>query len=164
VVTKKRIAHFIRNVLISILVLIVVFVGAGAIYTWVVGKSAKPVPTVTEDTTTVKTTTIKSPQIDPNAPESVSVQSLTTPVAPGENASVLIKTNPGSWCTIIVSYNEVNSKDSGLVGKTSDEFGSVTWTWTVDASAPEGKWPVKVTCVRNSKSAVVIGDLIVKAN
>ncbi len=145
------------------LVLVVMFVGAGAVYTWVVGKSTKPAPTVTQEETTVKATTIKSPQIDPNAPESASVQSLTTPVAPGQNASVLVKTNPGSWCTIIVSYNEVNSKDSGLVGKTSDEFGSVTWTWTVDVSAPEGKWPVKVTCVRNSKSAVVIGDLVVQA-
>ena len=161
-VTKKRILKTIRNIVISILVLVVLFIAAGALYTWVMGQSVKPVATIEETATPATNVAIKRPQIDPNAAESASVQSLTTPVVPGENASVTIKTNPGSWCTIIVTYNEVKSADSGLIGKTSDEYGSVSWTWTVEASAPVGKWPVKVTCLRNSKSAVVIGDLVVK--
>jgi len=161
---KKRILKFLRNVAISIVVLVVLFIGAGAIYTWVMGKTAQPVATVEESVATAPKSTLQRPQVDPNAAESASVQSLTSPVAPGENASVTIKTNPGSWCTIIVKYNEVKSTDSGLVGKTSDEYGSITWTWTVESSTPEGKWPVNVTCLRNSKSAVVIGDLVVKAN
>lgn len=159
--SKKRIARTIRNVSISIVVLLVVFVGAGIAYTWFMGRT--PAAEVTTDTTEeTPIPTIKHVEQAENVPVSASVQSLTSPVAPGENASIIIKTNPGSWCTISVMYNKIPSTDSGLKGKTADEFGIATWAWTVEASRPTGKWPVTVTCLRNKLSAVVIGDLIIK--
>lgn len=160
-VSKKRIGRFIRNVSITIVVLLVLFVGAGVLYTWFVGKS-QPTVTSVEETESTEQPTIKKAEIDPKAPESASIQSLSTPVIPGDNASIIVKTNPGSWCTITVVYNKIPSKDSGLIGKTSDDFGVVSWSWTVESTAPVGKWPVTVTCLRNKLSAVVIGDLIVK--
>lgn len=158
--SRKRITRFIRNVSISIAVLLVICIVIGLVYTWFIGKSQPVIAPVVEPTAT-KTTT-KRTEVSPNIPESASVQSLTSPVMPGENASVIIKTNPGSWCTITVMYDKTLSKDSGLTGKTADEFGSVTWAWTVDSTASVGTWPVTVTCLRNKLSAVVVGDLVVK--
>lgn len=158
---KKRALRFIRNLVISIVVLLIVFVGAGVAYTWYVGQQKVVPVSVEEDATSTEPVTTTRPSIDPKAPESASIQSLTSPITPGTNVSVVVKTNPGSWCTIKAVYNKVPSKDSGLYGKASDEYGSVSWTWTVESTVPVGKWPVTVTCVRNEKSAVVVGDLIV---
>ncbi|MDB5167065.1 MAG: exported protein of unknown function [Candidatus Saccharibacteria bacterium] len=158
-VTKKRIIRSIRNTVISILALLILFVGTGLIYTWVMGRSTPTTPAVATTSTTVPV--VKHVEPGANVQESASVQSITSPIVPGDNASIIVKTNPGSWCTITVVYDKTPSKDSGLGGKTSDDFGSVTWTWTVESTVPLGKWPVTVTCLRNKLSAVVVGDLVV---
>lgn len=154
---KRRVIVFIRNFFIAVLSLIVLVIAAGLIYTWVMGKRA-PVTTVQEPETSV-VPEIKPVRPGENTPESASVQSLLSPVAPGDNTTVIIKTKPDSTCTISVEYNKIPSTDSGLKPKVADEFGSLSWTWTVEPSAPVGKWPVKVTCTYAEKSAVVIGDL-----
>lgn len=159
-ITKKRVIRSIRNTVISIAALLVLFVGAGLIYTWFVGHNT-PTKQIVAETTTAPTPVIKHVDPGTNVPEGASVQSITSPVMPGDNASVIVKTNPGSWCTITAMYNNVPSKDSGLSGKTSDDFGSVSWTWTVEATVPVGTWPVTVTCLRNKLSAVVVGNLVV---
>jgi hypothetical protein len=126
------------------------------------GQHAKVKETIVPVKTTTKPTATGPVQLAPNAKEGVAVQSLSSPVAPGENASIYIHTNRDSKCTITVVYNKIPSKDAGLAPKTADEFGLVSWSWTVEASAPVGKWPVTVTCEWNKKIAVVIDDLIVK--
>jgi hypothetical protein len=145
---------------LSIVVLAVVFVGGGLGYTWYMGQ--QPVDTtaaIAEPVVTKPAPEIKPVKPSANAKESASVQMLTSPVAPGANASISVKTNPASKCTIKVEYNKILSTDSGLTAKTADEFGMVSWTWTVEETAPLGKWPVKVTCTYNKKSAFVQGDL-----
>ncbi len=159
--TRARIARFIRNIAISAGILLVLFIGGGAAYTWYMGRtntsSVAVVPVQSADVAPV----IKHVQPAANVNESASIQSLTSPIVPGSNASVTIKTNPNSLCTISVEYNLVASKDSGLSAKTADDFGMVTWAWTVEPSVPLGKWPVKITCAYNKKSAFVQGDLVV---
>jgi hypothetical protein len=105
--------------------------------------------------------TIKAIKPATNAVVGASVQEITIPVAPGANASISIKTVPTASCNISVIYDKTASKDSGLSVKRADDFGIITWTWTVDKSAPIGTWPVKVTCTYNKKSAVVQADLLV---
>jgi hypothetical protein len=162
---KKRILKFIRNVAISIVVLAAMIVGIGVVYTWLTGKNKVPAAVTTVDTSTASNATLPPPvQPAANAQEGVSIQSLTSPVAPGDNASVIAQTNAGSWCTISVTYGTTKSTDSGLKAKTADAYGSVTWAWTVESSVPVGKWPATITCTRNSKSGVVIGDLVVTNN
>ncbi len=149
------------KVLVGVLLLVVLLVGGGAAYTWYMGRNTPAAePPAVEGTSDIK----KKPFFEPSKPAAnanvgVSVQSLTSPVAPGENASITIRTLPGAECTITVEYNKVKSTDSGLVAKVADEYGMVDWTWTVDASAPKGKWPVDVTCSRGEKSGMVRGDL-----
>src|SRR5689334_10995980 len=91
----------------------------------------------------------------------VAVHSLSSPIAPGSQASILIRTTPTATCKITAKYKEVLSTDPGLVDKTADEYGMADWSWFVEDTVPEGKWPVEVTCTFGEKSARVIGDMVV---
>jgi hypothetical protein len=155
-----RLKKFIRNTLISMGSLIILSVGAGVAYTWYNGQNP-PVDTSAQSVAmeTPTAPVMRHTQPAPNAPESAAVEAITSPVQPGSNASITVKTNPTSACTIAVTYNNVPSKDSGLSPKVADEYGIVSWTWTVESSVPVGKWPAKVTCVYNKKSAMVQADL-----
>ncbi len=159
---KSRLFRFLRNVIISFVVLLILLIMAGVAYTWYMGQNDKDIP-VTAPIKTTTPTIAKPTMPGPNAKEGASVQTITSPVAPGENSSISVKTNPESVCKIKVEYNKVASTDSGLVAKTADEYGIVSWSWTVGPATPVGKWPVTVTCVWNNKSAVVVGDLVVEA-
>lgn len=161
---RRAIIKFIIKTLISAVILIILAVAAGVLYTWYVGQqdNSKYIDKAKEPVVTK--TTVKAPvQQAANAKASASVQSLTSPVNPGSNAGVTVRTNPEATCKITVVYNKIASKDSGLVDKKADEYGMVDWTWTVEESVPVGKWPVTVTCSLDEKrSAVVVGDLIIE--
>jgi flagellar basal body-associated protein FliL len=158
---KKRIMRFIRNLFIGIGVLLIIAIVAGVAYTWYMGRNS-----TVADIEAPKPVDTTLPLVAPSTPASnakigSAVQVLTSPVAPGSNATITIKTNAKANCKITVVYNEVASKDSGLYAKTADEYGVASWTWTVAKDVPIGKWPVTVTCVNDTKSAVVVGDLVV---
>lgn len=148
---------------ISIVSLLVVFVGGGVAYTWYMGQQVPESPAAIAAPVEARTAPVIKP-VKPaaNAPVSASVQNLTSPVAPGANASLTIRTRPEAKCNITVEYDKVASTDSGLSAKVADDFGMVSWTWTVEDTAAIGKWPVKVLCVYKDKSAAVQADLEVK--
>lgn len=153
-----RLPRSVRNALISALVLLVLIVGAGVAYTLLAGG------TDTTVTPPPRQTATKEPVIKPKKPaadakEGAAIEMLTSPVAAGSNASVNVRTNAGSTCSILVTYAGVKSTDSGLKPKTADDFGAVSWAWTVGSTVPAGNWPVKVTCVYHGRSAVVQSDL-----
>lgn len=151
--------------LATVLVLGGFLVGGGVAYTWYVGKNAPPAePELKpEDFVKAKSNPLPVPtKPSPAAVVGVSVQSLTTPVKPGANAAITVKTNPEAKCSISVKYKDVPSTDSGLSQKVADEYGLVSWSWGVEESAPEGKWPVDVTCANAKNSGMVRGDLEVK--
>lgn len=156
---KASVKKTIRTISITTGSLLVLAIIAGLAYTWFIGRT--PVAVVPLDTSTIIQPVIKRTPVADNVQESASVQYITSPITPGTNAMVTVKTNPASTCTISVVYNKTASTDSGLSTKISDEYGSVTWAWTVEPTVPLGKWPVKVTCARGKLSAVVIGDLVV---
>jgi hypothetical protein len=158
---RVRIPKSVYVPIASIMILLVLFVGGGIVYTWYVGQhSNQNISPPSETPAETQTVPIAKPiKPAPNANVGASVQMLTSPVAPGSNASINVKTTPTANCKILVEYNKVASKDSGLVPKTADEYGVISWTWTVESTVPVGKWPVKVTCEYNGKSAVVQGDL-----
>jgi cytoskeletal protein RodZ len=158
---KKRALRTARNIAISTAVLLVLVVGAGVAYTWYMGQQAPVSTAITAEPEPVSQVTIKPTQPAANAPVGASIQMMTSPVAPGSNVSATIKTTPTATCTILVEYDKVASKDSGLSKKVADDFGVVMWTWTVEETVPVGKWPVTITCALGKKSGVVIGDLVV---
>lgn len=158
---RSRAFRVLRNIAVAFMILLVILLAVGVAYTWYMGQhgikntpaDAKPIKQKVQ---------AKGPtKPSPNAKVGVSVQLLTTSVSPGANASISIKTNPDAKCTITAVYNKVPSKDSGLIPKTADEYGMVSWSWTVENTAPLGKWPVTVTCANSKNSGMVVGDLVV---
>lgn len=150
-----------RNTMISVVALLLLAVGGGVAYTWYMGQDESDLSAIAAPVEAEPAPVITHLKPAANAKVGAAVQMLTSPVAPGSNASITVKTNPDAVCTITVIYDKTASKDSGLSTKTADEFGVLSWAWTVEASAPLGKWPVKVTCTYNKQSAVVQGDLVV---
>lgn len=130
-------------------------------YTWFMGQKGVESAAVATPVEAKPAPVIKPTKPAANARVGAAVHMLTSPVPPGSNASITVKTLATAKCTIVVEYNKVASKDSDLVAKTADEYGMVSWTWTVGESVPLGKWPVKVTCAYNKSSAMVQGDLVV---
>lgn len=151
---RKR---FIRT-LITTVILLLVFVGAGLGYTWYMGRY-KPTKVVETPTPPSKTILPPPKTVDENAKVGVSSQMFTDKVALGKNASISIKTNPLAACSIKVEYNKEASTDSGLVPKKADEYGIASWGWTVETSRPLGKWPVTVTCANAKNSGVLTLDM-----
>lgn len=156
---KVRFPKALRNILISVASLLLLAVGTGIAYTWYMGHGSV---VNTQSTTTVApelAPVIKHTQSAPNAKVGLAVRMITSPVVPGSNASITVATNTEAKCTISVIYDKTVSKDSGLVPKVADDYGVVSWTWTVEPTAPLGKWPVKVICANSSMSGMVQGDL-----
>jgi hypothetical protein len=150
----------IRNIVLSTLALVAICGAAGVVYVLITGRStisdakAQPAPSPEPGAAIPK-----PPKPAPNAPESAGIESLDTPVKIGQNTSMSVKTLPDSVCAITFIYNNTPSKDSGLIQKNADDYGTITWSWTIGNEVPVGKWPAKVTCTLNKKSAVVIGDV-----
>lgn len=159
---KVRALKIVRNVLISVVVLVVLIGGAGVAYIWYVGQNSdtQAVESAVDPVNPAPKITPKKP--DPKAKVGASVQMLTSPIKPGSEASITIRTLPTAKCKIKVEYNKIAAKDPGLKDQTADEFGIATWDWTVGPNTPVGKWPVKVTCSHNKQSGMVQGDLEVK--
>jgi hypothetical protein len=140
--------------------LLVLGASAGGVYTWYIGNNQPVTPAVLPEVKTNKLSTAPPPKATkPEGPVGVSVQVFTTPVKPGGNASMTIRTRPDAACSIKVTYKDQQSTDTGLIPKTADEFGTVQWTWTVESSRPVGTWPVDVTCALGEMSGYVRGDL-----
>ncbi len=71
-----------------------------------------------------------------------------SPVAPtgqGGTATALAKTLPGASCTITVYYASGPSAVAGLLAKTADSGGSVSWSWKVGTRATPGQARIVVT-------------------
>lgn len=155
---KQKTARFFRKFFISFFVLILVFVVFGIFYTWYIGKNVDD-SSFDEPMDPVVYKQVEHIKPAENVPVSVSIQSITTPVLPGSNVSLIVRTKSEATCSIIFTYDDIKSTDSGLVDKKADEFGTVSWSWTVDESTPLGTWPAKVTCFEGEKSGVFIGDV-----
>lgn len=162
---KTRIVRFIRTTVISVVVLLVLIIGGGIAYTWYMGEHSAPVPVAAAEPAeeTPARAVPQRYQPAPNAKVGASVQSLSSPAAPGSPVSMMVKTNPGATCTIKVIYDKQPSRDARLSEPVvADDYGIVEWEWTIEPSAPLGKWPVDVTCAIDKQSAMVRGDLVVK--
>lgn len=164
-VTKKA-TRALRKTVISSVVLVILIVAAGLGYTYYMDKqnSANALKSST-NAADQQGVTIKPGKPSPNAPEDASLEVLTTPIARNQTDMVSIKTQADSTCSIVVTYvNGLVVKDPGLIPKTADDFGSVSWNWNISPTAPVGQGQVKITCDFYKKSAMVEGNFQVTAS
>jgi zona occludens toxin (predicted ATPase) len=149
-----------KNIAIATVVLLLLLVVGGVAYIWYTGQQG-PQPAANKVATETTREAIKPTTPNPNTQESAAIEFLSSPVVPGDEASVNVKTVATSNCSVSVIYNNVPSSDPALKEKVADDFGNVSWNWTVGKSTPTGSWPVKITCSWHGKTAVVQGDLVV---
>ena len=162
VVPRKKRSTLRRLVIfgICVFVLLLLIIGGALAYTFYFG--ATPTVQTIQEAPKPQVNAIKKPApIAPDAKVGVSTQTITSPVMPGANSFISIQTLAGIPCTIDVEYNKVKSTDSGLVQKTSDEYGVVSWSWTVGPNTPLGTWPVVVACAHGKQSGTVTANLVV---
>lgn len=146
----------------TVLILSILAVGAGMSYTWYMGKQKPDVAAMQPAPVSHGPAVFKPPKVASDAKIGTAIQMNTTEAKVGDNASMSVRTNPEADCTIVVKYGAVIAKDSGLITKQADEYGIVSWSWTVAAGTPPGKSSVEVTCKNKKYSSVVIGDMVVQ--
>lgn len=162
--SRVRLPRPVRNALISMAILLVLFIGAGLAYIWMTDRTP-----VTIDQSPVSASATPAP-ITPHMPaadakEGVSAEMVTSPVSRGSEASIAVHTNPTSVCKIQVYYNydpsqkQKPSTEAGLEPKTADDYGNANWTWTVGSSDALGLGKAIVTCTYNGRGGVVQADL-----
>lgn len=74
----------------------------------------------------------------------IQIISLTSPVNPGQNATIQIKGTPNKIYSIIVYYKSGASKSNDLYPKESDNEGLVEWTWQVGSRTSSGEWKITI--------------------
>ena len=151
----------VRKFFISIFVMVLLVGAAGAGYIWYMGRNDDGRFDSMQAGETVKAPILQASKVDENARVGVSLQAISSPVLPGSEASIAVRTNREATCTISVIYDKTASADTNLIEKTANEFGGVEWKWTVDSNAPIGKWTVKVTCKKGTHDGVYVADLVV---
>lgn len=72
-------------------------------------------------------------------PLQIRVVSLTSPVSPGDDASITIQTASNASCSITVIYKSGPSRARGLYPQSADSRGRVTWTWRVGTRTTPGR-------------------------
>jgi len=106
-------------------------------------------PTTTQSQASPSESSTPTPAVTASvAPAQTVVALLNAPlsVPRGSNATLQVKTAPNTSCSIEVDYKSGPSTAAGLVAKTSDGAGNVSWTWKVGANTTPGSWPITVTC------------------
>ncbi|MDQ2913096.1 MAG: hypothetical protein M3T56_07550 [Chloroflexota bacterium] len=79
-------------------------------------------------------------------PVGVAFTSVRSPVSRNGTGLAAVSTAPNISCSIVVTYKSGPSSAQGLVPKTSDAAGAVSWTWNIGAATTLGTWPIDVTC------------------
>jgi hypothetical protein len=83
---------------------------------------------------------------------SIEIVDVTSPVCPGENATLQALTTPGASCDIEVHYKSGLSEASGLYTETADSDGYVSWTWKVGTNTTPGSWKIVVSASYGSQT------------
>jgi len=152
---------------IIVVILLILAVGVGLLYVWLMGLQAKSSTATT--TQTASQPAFPTPhKLPDNVAIGSSIQSISSPIVPGDNASLTVRTTESAVCTVKIIHLDNNQKelmrvtDSGLGDKTADEFGMVVWTWTMPSDAAIAKWTADINCARGDKTTRSVGEIIVQ--
>ena len=110
-----------------------------------------PIPTPTQ------------PPITPTPSELLlQIVSVTSPVSPGANATLVAQAVSGAECSITVYYKSGPSEAQGLYPKTADSSGRVSWTWKVGTRTTPGSWQIVVKASYGGKTVTQSTDFTVR--
>ena len=111
----------------------------------IVAPTNTPLP---QPTNTVRPTAVPTSAPQPTSPPTGAIVliSLTSPASPGQNATLVIRVDPGAVCDPGVIYRSGESGAQGLDAKTAGANGQLSWTWRVGTNTAPGTWTVYVVC------------------
>lgn len=119
---KSRALRRLKVSLVVLVILVLLIAGLAALYIWL-----KPVDKKPDQTTASQSSPVPQlkapPKLADNIPFGSAIQSITNPVAPGDNASVTLRSLEGATCSIkVVRLDTMNKEiekvqDSGLADK-----------------------------------------------
>jgi hypothetical protein len=94
--------------------------------------------------TVVKVATA-TPTPTPSTSYSLKVISLTSPVDPGDYATIVVQGKAGKQYSIVVYYKSGPSTAAGLEPKIADASGQVSWTWKIGTRTSAGSWKITIS-------------------
>ena len=105
-----------------------------------------PTPSKPDDTKpTDPAPETSNPEVTGPIPDKIELISITSPIAPNADATLVIRGKPNTEYTLVIRYNSGDSTAAGLGKKTSDASGVVSWTWKVGSRTASGTYPATVT-------------------
>ncbi len=112
--------------------------------------SSSPAP-ASSPSTQATTATVTTRPAQPAA--GVTIKSVTSPVAPGQIASLVAQTSPGAACSLAVTLpSGATSQSQGLGPATAGSSGVATWSWKIGTRTKAGTATATVTCTGGSAS------------
>ena len=84
------------------------------------------------------------PEPEPEPEKKIKLKSLTSPVEVNNQATITIEGKANTSYSIEVYYSSGASKAEGLVTKTSDENGIVSWSWKVGGQTKPGTYRIVI--------------------
>ena len=91
-------------------------------------------------------------------PLPVTLISLSSVAYAGGEATLIVRTVPGSSCALAVS--DESGRMRSLGSKTADIQGIAMWTWRVGTTP--GRWPILVTCAGGGRRGRLEASLVVE--
>jgi micrococcal nuclease len=92
------------------------------------------------------------------AAASVTIISVTSPIARGSTATLNAQASPGANCSItyFVPVSGNVSEAQGLQAKVADATGRVSWSWTIGQGTTPGTGSIRVTGAGSSTTAQIV--------
>jgi hypothetical protein len=104
------------------------------------------------------------------------VDTVSSPITPGEQATVAVTTAPDEKCAVSVVRGNFQGSDyvgtappyevmlqEGMEAKTSGADGAVSWSWQLPADTTPDTWKVTVFCgLTSGVASTAVADLVVE--
>jgi hypothetical protein len=101
------------------------------------------------------TVTVTAVTVVTNPSYKLTVVSLTSPVSPNENATIVVQGKAGQQYSIVVNYKSGPSTAAGLEPKVAGSDGRVSWTWKIGARTTAGDWRITISGDSRTVSAYI---------
>jgi hypothetical protein len=157
--SSKSYSRAAKKIMISASVLFTCFVIAGLLYVYLTDRNTKQHITKLSSNIVTKSPLPTPLAPGPNSPEGVSIEVLASPASIGSDVYLSVLTNAGSTCSVAMSYNGGQTGTAVASDQIANDYGDITWNWTVGSNVPVGTWPVKVVCAYRGRTGVAINNL-----
>lgn len=108
---------------------------------------------ITTSTTGAPPTSHATTTTEPDSALAIAIVDVTSPVSPGQTATLRATTTPGAECSIAVNYSSGASEAKGLEAATADDQGEVSWSWKVGPKTATGDYSIDVSATLDGASA-----------